>query len=406
MKKRAKNIVLGVTGSIAAYKAADLVRRLREQEYEVKVIMTRGAEAFITPLTMQAVSGHTVGLQLLDAQSEAAMDHINLARWADLILVAPASANFIARLANGLADDLLTTVCLASRAPVYVAPAMNHVMYSHGATQDNIATLSDRNVTILGPASGDQACGETGPGRMLEPHEIIAQLQGRNVTATLQGKHVLITAGPTREEIDPVRYISNYSSGRMGYSLAHACLQAGAEVTLVSGPVSLRADPAINKLPVTSASEMFDAVMSNIKGQDIFIASAAVADYRPQQFQSEKIKKGVSGDLVLKMVSNPDILASVCALPQRPYCVGFAAETSDLENYARNKLESKGADMIVGNLVGQATGGFNRAENEVNCYWPGGNLFLPLASKQQIARELVSIISEHYKNRQPGVRST
>ncbi len=400
-----QRILLGVTGSIAAYKAAELVRRLRDAGCEVRVVMTDGAQAFITPLTLQSLSGHQVFTRQLDPVSEAAMDHISLAKWADCVLVAPASANFLARLTHGLADDLLTTLCLATAAPVAVAPAMNQQMWSNAATQANIAVLHTRNIRMLGPATGDQACGDTGPGRMLEPVQLVQALQTVAGPPVLTNIKVLITAGPTREALDPVRYLSNRSSGKMGYSLAQAFGEAGAQVTLISGPVALSAPAGIKVITVDSAQQMFDAVVAHSAEQDLFIASAAVADYRPVQTQPAKIKKQ-QARLTLELVRNPDILAHVAALSPRPFCVGFAAETHELEHYARDKLTRKNLDMVVANVVGGTTGGFDAEENSVTVYWTGGETALPLASKAQIARELRAIIMQHFTGKLPAGTDT
>jgi len=392
-------ILLGVSGGIAAYKAAELVRRLREREAEVRVVMTAAARSFMTPLTLQALSGHEVRCDLLDPDAEAGMDHIELARWADLVLVAPATADLMARLAVGLADDLLTTLALATTAPLVLAPAMNHRMWRHPATQENLARLRERGVRILGPGSGDQACGEWGPGRMLEPGEILDALSlgagSRRVERPLAERRVLITAGPTREALDPVRYISNRSSGHMGYTLAGSLAAHGAEVILVSGPSALATPPGVERVPVESALEMEAAVIARIGDCDLFVATAAVSDYRPQAPAVEKIKKD-QAELNLRLVKNPDILAQVAALAQGPFTVGFAAETQDLEEHARTKLATKGLDMIAANLVGGETGGFDRAENALLVLWPGGRRSLPLSPKSRLADALADLIVERY----------
>lgn len=392
-------ILLGVSGGIAAYKAAELVRRLGERRAEVRVVMTAAAQSFMTPLTLQALSGHQVRCDLLDPGAEAGMDHIELARWADLVLVAPATADLMARLAVGLADDLLTTLALATRAQLVLAPAMNHRMWCHPATQENLARLRDRGVRILGPTEGDQACGEQGPGRMLEPDEILDALalgaDPQHVGRRLVGRRVLITAGPTREALDPVRYISNRSSGQMGYALAESLIARSAEVILVSGPSALIAPFGVKLVPVESASEMEAAVMTRIEDCDLFVAAAAVSDYRPQVSAGQKIKKD-QAELSLRLVKNPDILAQVAALAQGPFTVGFAAETQDLETHARAKLMAKGLDMIAANLVGGESGGFERAENALLILWPGGRRSLPLSPKAGLADALADLILERY----------
>lgn len=393
-----KRIVLGVTGGIAAYKSADLVRRLREAGAEVRVVMTHAACEFVGALTFQALSGHKVHIDLLDADAEAAMSHIELARWADAVLIAPATANTLAKIAQGLADDLLTTLCLATRAPLCVAPAMNHVMWSDANTQANIHLLQQRDVKIFGPASGAQACGETGEGRMQEPLQLVEQLSQIFQSGALQGRRVLITAGPTHEAMDPVRFIGNRSSGKMGFALAAAAIEAGAQVTLISGPVALATPDRVNRIDVESATDMHQAVMQQISGQDIFIACAAVADYRPAHVQAQKIKKAESS-LHLELVKNPDILAEVAALKQPPFCVGFAAETENLHQHAQQKLLNKKLQMIAANDVSTQDKGFNSEYNALHVFWPGGDTQLEIASKQQIARQLVNLIAQHYKER-------
>ncbi len=385
-------ILLGVTGGVAAYKAPDLVRRLRERGAELRVVMTAGAEQFVTPRTFQAVSGSPVRTSLWDEGAEAAMGHIELARWADKIVIAPASADFLARLTAGMADDLLATLCLAAEAPLYVAPAMNRVMWSNSATRDNIVRLGERGVTILGPALGDQACGETGPGRMLEP-EHIATLVLQSIEGQLAGMSFLITAGPTREPIDPVRYITNRSSGKMGFALAEAAAAAGARVRLVSGPVGLATPPGVERFDVQTAEDMYATVHEQLPGSDVFIGAAAVSDYRPEQSAEHKIKK-TEERLELKLTRAPDTLRSVAALaaPARPFTVGFAAETENLEMHAVQKLESKRLDMIVANLVGEGRA-FDCDENEVVVFWSDGKREIGLASKRELARELVELIA-------------
>jgi len=387
-----KRIILGVTGGIAAYKAATLARLLRAGGAAVRVVMTRAGQAFVTPLTFQALSGNPVGTELMDAEAEAAMGHIELARWADRVIVAPASADFIARLAHGLADDLLTTLCLATEAPLAVAPAMNHRMWSNVATQANVATLRARGIEMWGPAEGEQACGERGPGRMLEPGEILERLRGGGL---LEGVAALVTAGSTREALDPVRFLGNRSSGKMGYAVAAALVEQGARVTLVSGPVSLAPPPGVEVLPVESASEMHAAVMERVAGCDLFVATAAVADYRPAEPAGHKIKKSRER-MSIELVRNPDILAEVAALETPPFCVGFAAETEEVERHAEAKLQAKGAHMIAANRVGTEAGGFERDENALTLLWKGGRLELPMMPKAALARQLVKQIAERY----------
>ncbi|MCG6863463.1 MAG: bifunctional phosphopantothenoylcysteine decarboxylase/phosphopantothenate--cysteine ligase CoaBC [Chromatiaceae bacterium] len=387
-------VLLGVSGGIAAYKAAELVRRLREEGAQVRVVMTTAALSFITPLTLQALSGNAVRSDLLDPRAEAGMDHIELARWADLVLVAPATADLMARLAAGLADDLLTTLVLATTAPLVLAPAMNHRMWLHPATRENLARLQKRGVRVLGPAQGDQACGEWGPGRMLEPTEILDVLPLR-VSSDLAGKRVMVTAGPTREALDPVRYIGNRSSGRMGYALASSLAARGAELVLVSGPSALSAPHGVDLVRVETALEMEAAVMERIGDCDLFVAAAAVSDYRPRDRAGEKIKKDRT-ELDLHLVKNPDILARVAALPEGPFTVGFAAETERLEEHALDKLEKKGLNMIAANLVGGRTGGFERNDNALLVLWSGGRKSLPLMSKTRLADALTDVVVERY----------
>ena len=391
-----KRIVLGVTGGIAAYKSPDLVRRLVERGAQVQVVMTAGAREFVTPLTFQAVSGREARSDLWDHSAEAAMGHIELARWADLILIAPASADFLAHLAHGLADDLLTTICLASDAPIAVAPAMNRLMWSNAATQCNVQQLKARGVHVLGPAAGAQACGETGEGRMVEPAALADAVMALfPVHGPLSGKRVLITAGPTRERIDPVRFISNRSSGKMGYAIAQAAREQGAEVVLVSGPVNLCAPSGIRRECVESAEQMYAAVMKEVGTADIFIATAAVADYRPARPADCKIKK-VTDTLEVAMERTVDILHAVAQLPNRPFVVGFAAETNNVEEHARAKLERKNLDLIAANEVGDCKV-FDQDDNALVLLWKnGGREELGAGPKTLLARKLMNFIAEHY----------
>ncbi len=411
-----KKILLGISGGIAAYKSADLTRRLMEWGADVRVVMTAGAQSFITPLTFQALSGNPVHTDLLDPGAEAAMGHIELARWADLILIAPASANTCARLAHGFADDLLSTLCLATDAPVALAPAMNRLMWANPATAHNIATLSARGIHLFGPGSGDQACGEVGAGRMLEPLEIRDEVarhlakppivnanhQPRQVTTksqvdSLTGVRMLITAGPTREPIDPVRYLSNRSSGKMGFAVARAAAAAGADVTLVAGPVHLDTPASVKRVDVVSALDMHTATLAHATNTDIFVAVAAVADYRVADVAQQKIKKSASG-MSLTLERNPDILADVAALDNGPFCVGFAAETQDVEHYARGKLEKKGLQMIAANHVAQKDNAvFNSDTNALEVFWPGnGHASIPSANKNAVAEQLLALIAVQY----------
>jgi phosphopantothenoylcysteine decarboxylase/phosphopantothenate--cysteine ligase len=398
-----KKVLLGVTGGIAAYKSPDLVRRLRERGAEVIVVMTDGATHFVTPTTFQAVSGHPVRSGLWDEAAEAAMGHIELARWADQVLIAPASADFLARFAAGMADDLLTTLCLATDAPIAVAPAMNRLMWSNAATRNNVARLTSRGVAVLGPGSGDQACGETGDGRMLEPTEIAEALAGDladsllPAAGPLSGRKVVVTAGPTREPIDPVRYITNRSSGKMGYAVAAAARAAGAEVVLVSGPVSLPTPDGVTRIDVETAAAMHEAVQEAVADADIFIGAAAVVDYGPAVVADHKIKKK---DETMRLELNrvTDVLAEVAARPDRPFVVGFAAETQDLETHARAKLENKRLDMIAANLVGPGVG-FDCDHNTLRVLWADGSKDLGQAPKSELAGRLIAAIVERYPGR-------
>lgn len=392
-----RKILLGVTGGIAAYKSAELVRLLKKSGHEVRVVMTRGAEAFVTPLTFQALSGEPVRTSLLDPEAEAGMGHIELAKWADQVVVAPASADFIARLAQGMADDLLTTVCCATEASIAVAPAMNQAMWNNLRTQRNIRLLGeDPQITLWGPDQGEQACGDNGPGRMLEPAVIARMLEGVSFGG-LAGKRVVITAGPTREPIDPVRYISNHSSGKMGYALAVAARNAGATVVLVSGPVTLAAPAGIDIRNVVSAADMLKASSQAVdEGCDLFVATAAVADYRPENCASDKIKKS-SEVMSLPLVRNPDTLATIAGRSDAPFTVGFAAETSDVAHYAKDKMQRKNLRMIVANDVSAPGLGFNSDNNAVTVFWADGQETIGPDSKQIIAERLVTLIGNHLK---------
>ena len=432
------NIILGVAGGIAAYKSPEIVRRLKDAGHEVRVVMTAGAQAFVTPLTFQAVSGEPVHRDLLDETAEAAMGHIELARWADVVLAAPATANLMARLAHGFADDLLATLCLATPAPIVLAPAMNQQMWRAAATQGNLEVLVGRGVRIIGPDAGWQACGDVGPGRMSEPADIVSELLGEDGSASsraassgaassapaapgptapdsgdapagdpdsagaaesaapLAGVRVLVTAGPTREAIDPVRFISNHSSGKMGFAVAAAALGLGAEVDLVAGPVALEPPPGVGVVPVGSATDMHREVLARAAGCDIFIATAAVADYTPADPAPGKIKKAAS-PLSLELRPTPDILAEVAALDDPPFTVGFAAETEDLERHARSKLERKRLDLIAGNRVGGSGLGFDSDRNALLVLWPdGGRADLPAGPKTLLARQLLALVTERF----------
>ncbi|MHC0046122.1 bifunctional phosphopantothenoylcysteine decarboxylase/phosphopantothenate--cysteine ligase CoaBC [Vibrio campbellii] len=391
-----KKILLGISGGIAAYKCAELTRRLIERGAQVQVVMTKAAKEFITPLTMQAVSGRPVSDSLLDPAAEASMGHIELAKWADLVLLAPATADLIARMSAGMGNDLLTTLVLATDSPVAVSPAMNQQMYRNVATQENIATLARRGMHIWGPAAGEQACGDVGPGRMLEPMQLVHLCEQFFQPKLLAGKSVLITAGPTREAIDPVRYISNHSSGKMGFALANAAAQLGAKVTLVSGPVSLNTPAGVERINVASAQEMHDAVMAHAPSHDAFISCAAVADYRPENVASQKLKKTENNDqMAINMVKNPDIVATVANMTeQRPFTVGFAAETNDVETYARGKLVKKNLDMICANDVSVEGQGFNSNDNAITLFWPEGEQALALESKEALSFRILEKMHE------------
>ncbi|XQW85262.1 bifunctional phosphopantothenoylcysteine decarboxylase/phosphopantothenate--cysteine ligase CoaBC [Thalassotalea piscium] len=390
-----KNLVLGITGGIAAYKTPELVRRLKDQGANVKVVMTEGAKAFITPLTLQAVSANAVADSLLDTEAELAMGHIAIAKWADLIIIAPATADAIARISVGMANDLLTTLCLASAAKIAIAPAMNQQMWHAKITQENVTRLADRDFDIWGPGKGEQACGDVGLGRMLEVDELVQlacdYFQTAQQSQTLIGQDWLITAGPTREAIDPVRYISNHSSGKMGYALAKAAADAGAKVTLVSGPVSLDCPNKVNRIEVISAEDMHKAVMTHVNSADVFIACAAVADYKIAEVATEKIKKS-SDNMQINLVKNPDIVADVAALKNKPFTVGFAAETQDLAHYAKDKLTRKNLDLIAANNVAKTNQGFNSDNNALTVFSREQQYDLPLANKQKVAQQLVDLI--------------
>ena len=392
-----KRIILGVTGGISAYKAAFLVRLFRKNGADIRIVMTENATKFVTPLTFQALSSNIVYTDLLDLDSETAMSHIELARWADLILIVPASANFIAKHAFGLAEDLLSTICIATDSPVAVAPSMNKQMWANAATQDNIERISKRGVHIFGPATGEQACGEDGLGRMLEPEEIIKHTANIFESNILTGSRLLVTAGPTREAIDPIRFLSNRSSGRMGYAVAKAAVEAGADVTLISGPVDLQAIGIDKVIHVTSAAEMHESVMKKISSTDIFISTAAVADFKVQQISEQKIKKYDDVNTLI-LEKTPDILFHVSELHDAPFTVGFAAETEDLEFNAQNKMYSKKLDMIAANQVGEKIG-IDSEENALTVFWKTGSEQLPLTSKDKLARKLIKLIASQYNEK-------
>ena len=393
-----RNVLVGVSGGIAAYKSAELVRQLQQLGATVRVIMTRGAHEFITELTLQALSGNPVHTELLDPKAELGMGHIELARWADVLVAAPATADLLARLAAGRADDLLTTVALATAAPLLLAPAMNQQMWRDKATAANVATLAARGHTLVGPASGEQACGDVGPGRMEEPAVIAAAVARLFETGLLEGRRVVITAGPTREALDPVRFISNHSSGKMGYALAQASIDAGARTTLVSGPVNLQAPEHARVVAVESAGEMLGQCLQLLPDCDIFIACAAVADYRPAAVEQQKIKKGPE-QISLLLVRNPDIVATVAASDQRPFTVGFAAETHELLAHARDKMARKGLDMIIANDVSDRSIGFNSDNNQATVLWPDGEQTLPLSNKSAMARQIIALIAQRLESR-------
>lgn len=391
-------LIIGVTGGIAAYKSCELVRRAQDAGFEVRVVMTHAAQSFVTPLTFQALSGNPVHTDLLDERAEAGMGHIELARWADTIVVAPATANFIAGLASGEAGDLLSTLCIASRAPLYVAPAMNQAMWSNARTQTNIEKLRQIGINVLSPGVGEQACGDVGPGRMMEPGEILEQLQGVQPPLPLSGKKILITGGPTREAIDPVRFISNHSSGKMAFALAGAACRMGAKVTLVSGPVALETPRGVERVFVEDAAQMLSAVMERVADADLFIGAAAVSDYRPSEPANQKIKKS-SETLNIKLTRNPDILSEVAALKGAPYCVGFAAESENLLQNAREKLRKKAVDLIVANDISRADVGFDSDENE--CWVIGVNMEhkIDQSPKPLVAESILDIVAKELASR-------
>ncbi|MFZ8201081.1 bifunctional phosphopantothenoylcysteine decarboxylase/phosphopantothenate--cysteine ligase CoaBC [Alteromonas portus] len=398
-----KNILLGVTGGIAAYKAPDLVRKLTALGANVRVVVTDSAAEFVSTLSLQAVSGHPVHQHLLDPAAEAAMGHIELAKWADILLIAPATANTLAKLAHGMADDLLTTLYLATTAKLFIAPAMNQQMWKAIATQRNIAILKEHGVIFVGPASGEQACGDVGSGRMVEPIDIANVLNENEAKSSsltfalnnLAGKNLTITAGPTREPLDPVRYISNHSSGKMGFAIAQAAAQAGANVTLVAGPVTLSTPPLCNRIDVTTADEMLKACEELVPSTDIFISTAAVADYKACSVADNKIKK-TGDELTLTFVKNPDILATVSNRQDRPFCVGFAAESQNVEGYARSKLAKKKLDMIAANDITAEGLGFNSDKNALHVIWQDGDKRLPATSKSELAEQLLALIAERF----------
>lgn len=393
-----KHILLAISGGIAAYKSAELVRLLRKQGAEVRVVMTSSAMQFVAPLTFQALSGNPVHTELLDADAENAMGHISLARWADALVIAPATANIIAKCSHGLADDLLSTLYLAATCPVYVAPAMNQAMWNKPVTQENMQKLKGHGVIVIGPEQGDQACGETGFGRMSEPAEICRRLMVESTAQFLSGLKVLISAGPTREPLDPVRYITNRSSGKMGYALANAALKAGAKVTLVSGPVALAAPVNADVVSVETAAQMYEAVISRASEHDIYIGAAAVADYSPVVMEQQKIKKQAE-QTTLTLQKTRDILAEVAQLDNRPFTVGFAAETHDLEGYAQDKLARKKLDMIAANWVGREQGGFDSEQNALQVFWVNGQETLAMTDKNHIAEQLISLIAERMETK-------
>ncbi len=392
-----KKVLLGISGGIAAYKSIELIRRLNDSGAEVRVVMTAAATEFVTPLTFEAISGNPVHVDMFGPRIKSAIEHVELARWADLIVIAPATANVIAKLTHGIADDLLTTVCLAlTDIDLAVVPAMNLGMWKNPATQANLSVLKERGVKIWGPAEGFQACGEIGSGRMIEASEIADYVREYfTPTQTASSLKVVITAGPTREPIDPVRFITNRSSGKMGYAVAAACVEQGAEVILVSGPVSIAVPSGVDCIEVETAQEMHDAVFANIVDADVFIGTAAVADYRIATPEEQKIKKSAE-QLSIDLIKNPDVLADVAMMDEAPFTVGFAAETNGLETYAKSKLKNKKLNMIAANLVGVSGSGFDSDNNQLHIYWDNGDKILPLTNKAELARELVAVIMERY----------
>lgn len=394
-----RRVLLAVCGGIAAYKSAELIRALQERGASVRVLMTRGAQEFITPLTLQALSGEAVHTDLLDEEAERGMGHIELARWADLIIIAPATADCLARLVAGRADDLLGAVALATAAPKLLAPAMNQQMWRDPATQANMSTLLERGMYSVGPGSGEQACGDVGPGRMSEPRDIAEAAAALFPSRLLDGVSMTITAGPTREALDPVRYISNHSSGRMGFALARAAQEAGAQVTLIAGPVNLDTPQRVKRVDVSSALEMLEASQATLSDCDVFIACAAVADYRPAEIAEQKIKKS-DERTTLTLERNPDIVASIAAEANAPFTVGFAAETEKLREHALGKMQRKGLQMIVANQVGGAEGGFNRDDNAALLLWDGGERDVPLCSKDALARIIIEELAARYGARE------
>jgi len=397
-------VLLGVTGSIAAYKSPDIVRRLKDQGAEVRVVLTASAEKLVSPTVFQAVSGEPVRGDIWDEKAEAAMGHIELAKWADLILIAPATANLIAQLAAGSAENLLTTICLASEAPLTLAPSMNQAMWRDAATQANCDVLRKRNVMLIGPDDGEQACGDVGPGRMSEPADIVSRLVRGGKSGPFEGLRIMVSAGPTREAIDPVRFVSNRSSGKMGFALAKAAADAGAEVTLIAGPVNLATPPRVERIDVETTQQMCDEALARVGSMDIYIGAAAISDYRPRQAAVQKIKKSAD-TFTLEMVKSPDLLALVAALDKGPFTVGFAAETEQLEQHATDKLNRKKLNMIVANLVGEKLC-FDADDNEVIVLWQDGRQALPKLSKQELARQLVDIVATRYRLVRPAMEKT
>ncbi len=393
-----KNILLCVTGGIAAYKSAEIIRLFKKDGADVRVIMTESAKEFITPLTLQAVSGNEIHDSLLDLKAESAMGHIELAKWADIILIAPCTAESMAKIVHGRADDLMGAVILASKASIYIAPAMNTTMWLDKGTQANYEALLSRGINFIGPDEGEQACGDIGPGRLVEPDKIINLIKSNLTKGPLSGKTITITAGPTREQIDPVRYISNNSSGKMGYAIAEAAVQGGAIVNLVSGPVVLEADKSINLFKINSANEMLEAVCICMKSSDIFISCAAVADYKPSNYSDTKIKKENSDNLEINLEKNHDILSEIAEQFSSAYIVGFAAETSDVNSNAKKKLDSKNLNMIISNDVSDKSIGFDSDENEVHVITTNETIFIKKDKKIRIAREILNIISINIKS--------